>query len=815
MRKLHKFGVFILFIALFGSITYGLFHTPLDEMASIVRGGSGDRVYVLTTWGEDGNLYALRLKDDGSYSLVTAKDGASAKEYTIAGLPASFEPDSLFVADNGTVLLGLYERSGMRLSAYCLYAAKDAMAYQLLMREECDGQTAQEQRLSARLVGLREENDSIRMALVKNDSNSEYQFDPEKTQGLVSNGALTRQSLDSLLANTAQVREEALLLLKQTTLYGSSLSIAPGQADGSLVLAQGGRVFMVDSSGTISELTQRLNPPVWQCGLLLLGIVLAVLVVSYSFYYLVCEVNGLYFPLVMRTLLTLGLLAFLLVTGVLQFLVSPTYTQNSRDNVLKAMQASISTLPSQADSASLVQSAREIASTGDEFFDSELILASKNAQGGYAVQANSTGLPDGNMIENAGLLPGEEERIRQTFSGGSLAAVVERSGETFYCVYELRGDDVLIARVNARLLEQRITDSLTRITYFLYGATALLVLAATVMMGGVSIGVRRVIKGVDLLARSNRPVRVVHQSGDEVQALAGTFNDMSQEIQRNVQNVNSEKSSYLRFVPQQLLTFMGAASVEQVSKTTSASHTMAVMVVGLRFAKTVYESQAQALFDNINQVFERIGPKVAGNAGAIYNFTYDGFDAVFENGPQAAISAAVAIRQEILELNSERELRGEEPVVLRIAIDNGIAMMGVVGDQSRMVPTVVSSCLNTARRLVELAHLLDANILCTGTVAEQASEYGVRYLGKGRDGGALIRVYEIFDGDLYEVRLAKENMREKFSSGIYTFYSGDFAQAKRQFMDIARRQSADGAARHYLYLADKFERESPAEIGLN
>ena len=179
------------------------------------------------------------------------------------------------------------------------------------------------------------------------------------------------------------------------------------------------------------------------------------------------------------------------------------------------------------------------------------------------------------------------------------------------------------------------------------------------------------------------------------------------------------------------------------------------------------------------------------------------------------MGAAVEVRQALLELNAQREARGDAPVELRVALDHGVAMMGVVGDEDRVVPTVVSACLNTARKLVELAQVLDANILCTMVVADAAKDYNLRYIGKSRDGDSVIRVYEIFDGDPYGMRLAKESARASFSAGIYALYSGDYAQAKRLFMEIARQQGEDGVARHYLYLADRFEKQPPDWIGLN
>mgnify|MGYP000491333365 FL=1 len=221
-----------------------------------------------------------------------------------------------------------------------------------------------------------------------------------------------------------------------------------------------------------------------------------------------------------------------------------------------------------------------------------------------------------------------------------------------------------------------------------------------------------------------------------MEALAAAFNDLSGALEEKKENAALAGNAYMRFVPRRLVALLGVSNIEQVDKDTSVSQEIAMMVVRFRFPEAAYQQDAQTLFDNINEVFAHIAGAVSGAGGTIYNFTHDGFDAVFESGPQAAVGAAVEVRQALLELNAQREARGDAPVELRVALDHGVAMMGVVGDEDRVVPTVVSACLNTARKLVELAQVLDANILCTMVVADAAKDYNLRYIARAGMGTA-------------------------------------------------------------------------------
>ena len=809
MRNLRKFCIFLLFTALFGVLAYSLFRAPLLDMADNLRQGTGRRSYVQAVIGEDGGVYGLMKRGEGRYALVSDKDGKK-RQSELSGLPEDYEPDTLFIAHNGAVLFSVYERADAKLSSFRLYCAQDGENFTLLLEKPLEGCNAPAQRQSALIAGLRETDGEVRFVLLVEGKGEGFTFDTAQAQGLVSDGAMDKAAVSALEDGELAAKDAAWDLADINDLDPAEITCLTVTPDGgALALTSSGRLYALNANG-VQDMTSSLYRTVWQSALILLGVVLAVLMAASCCYYLVCEVNRLYFPRVLRTFLTLALLADVAVSAALFYFIAPAYRTEMRANAENALLMSAREIAAK-ETPDLAAAADALAAADPSLWDTALILADKDAAGEYKALSVSADGIEGQTLRTLGL--GEVAKLADEKGEGAYTAL--RGGETYSCAYTRSGNGVLTLSVNARLREAAVTEELTRIAYLLYGTAGLCVLLATLSMGGTVRGVRRVIKGMDILARGNGSVRVVQHSGDEVEALSSAFNDMSAALQRAEKSAATEKDSYMRFLPQQLITYLGVANLNQVGKSTSASHTMAMMTVSLRFARMVYESKTQELFDNINEIFERIGAKVTQNDGAIYNFTYDGFDAVFEKGPEAAVSAAVAIRQEILELNAEREAHGAAQVTLRIAIDHGTAMMGVVGDQFHMVPTVVSACLNTAKRLVELAHTLDANILCTGSVAEGAKKYGIRYVGKGRDGTALIRVYEIYDGDAYEVRAAKKSMRDKFSAALYAFYAGNFSDAKRMFIDLSRRQGLDGPARHYLYLADKFERQQPEEISLN
>ncbi|MDR2615441.1 MAG: HAMP domain-containing protein [Oscillospiraceae bacterium] len=335
------------------------------------------------------------------------------------------------------------------------------------------------------------------------------------------------------------------------------------------------------------------------------------------------------------------------------------------------------------------------------------------------------------------------------------------------------------------------------------------VIVALFMLRGVRRAVRKTTAAVRELAAGGSGAHVNQFSGDELGALALAINSFAKDYSKTTQGARRRDESYMKFIPSRLVQLMGVDSIGEVDKNTALARVMAVLAVRFKLPETARGADAKGLFTQINEVITRCAEFVHKNGGVIYNFYHDGYEAVFSGAASDAVSAAVAIRQDIYAFNKERATSGEPPVALYTAVDMGEVMMGVVGDESRLAPAAVSVCLNSARYLAELAERLEAGVLCTIDVAPEVEAYAQRYIGKYAKTGSK-RVYEIFDGDAQETRAAKEKTRVQFAEGIYLLYARDFSGAKRIFMDIVRQSSADGASKFYLFLADRLEKDGGA-----
>lgn len=336
-------------------------------------------------------------------------------------------------------------------------------------------------------------------------------------------------------------------------------------------------------------------------------------------------------------------------------------------------------------------------------------------------------------------------------------------------------------------------------------ALAILSLTAIVVLSAIGGSIRRLGRGLERYSRAEPWKRLRLETADELEGIASSLNSMAADRESEERRRNRMVESYRRFVPEHVLDLLGRRSILDVDKSTYASREMALLMVSFAFPESLYSesSNSRLLFDSVNAIIERTAPIATRQGGTVFNFSYYEYDVVMENDPARVVSTAVVLQQEALAFNESRAREGLPTVTLRIALDVGNVMFGVVGDSAHMQPTALSSSFTAARELIELCERLDAGILCTEAIASCLKQYGSRFIGKRRTKDGVLRVYEIFDGDPYETRKGKETTLSRFSQAVMAYYSGDSSQAKRIFLELAHETPKDGGVRYYLYLADR------------
>lgn len=872
MTRIKKMLLYLLLVVLLAAFGWEMGGLLIRDCVSVLRDGVGTADYFHVSQGDDDTIYALSLDADGALLVVRGNEqGERLSRLEIPGelLPKNWHLFDFYPASADTFYLSLYalDEAGAMESLQLYRLHTDTMQMDLLLERSGSGATSAEKMDSVRLSSMSKQNGVVTFALLENGEATIYRAMDDAsglTMGetitcgqaqnacVLSDGRLViLRGSELILSDSRQSYSGEGQLLTELRQSGAGLFALDGAglevfymeltspdrrqpvvslenneydisgaadlaitSDGEVLLMMEDGRLLLDRGNTVLDLSSILYRTAGQSVLILAGLALGVLALAFVLW-LICLWRDFRISLLVRWGVLILAVAILGVNAALDELVLP---RMEKDAAARAYDLAGSVTELMMDGSCPDGLNRQIeagiSSAGSgSTLDTEVTVFEKDESGAWRVVQGGQSYPAGARGELTDVF---DARIAlNAVSEGTASCRVSLDGRTNFCFYRSVGGYLAVVRIGGERLMAQTESGFRDITGGVWIVTALLLVLALLALAQIAIALHKVEKGLECLNTGGAGVRIRIRTGDELESVGQCVNTLAQTMRGMEDRQDALTRSYRRFLPERLVTLLEQESLASVDKHTFKSRRMATMMVRFQFPPQVYEKGGQQLFDHLNEIIERTSPIIAKNDGTVFNFSYNGYDAMFDGEPKLAVSTAVAVQQEILAVNKERELDGRPKVKLRIALDVGDVLMGVVGDEHQIVPTAVSSSFSVTRRLIELCDELDANILCTEELISEAAGYGSRYMGQYVDGGKVIRVNEIFDGDTFEVRRVKEKTAKRFSEAVYLLYSRDFSGAKRIFLDLVHHNVGDGGARYYLYLAHELEKDQEQEISLD
>jgi len=168
--------------------------------------------------------------------------------------------------------------------------------------------------------------------------------------------------------------------------------------------------------------------------------------------------------------------------------------------------------------------------------------------------------------------------------------------------------------------------------------------------------------------------------------------------------------------------------------------------------------QPEAVVQRLNQYLTVMTRLILKAGGTLDKYLGDGLMAVFgapipfQDHIQRAIRTAVAIQEEIRQLNESWVARGEIPLQIGIGINSGWAVMGNVGSPDRMDYTAIGEDVNLASRVEGLTKTFDVLIIVSERSVQLLDEelrrnLGLKYVGQAEVKGFTLPVGVYTVGD--------------------------------------------------------------------
>ena len=269
-------------------------------------------------------------------------------------------------------------------------------------------------------------------------------------------------------------------------------------------------------------------------------------------------------------------------------------------------------------------------------------------------------------------------------------------------------------------------------------------------------------------------------------AVAQQLNDMKNSLFE--QQVKLTKA-YQRFVPKQLLEYLGKDSILDVKLGDQVSINMSILFADIRSFTSISEKMSpEENFKFVNSYLNNIGPLIRKNNGYIDKFMGDGVMALFKTSEKDAIIAAIEMHKSLNSYNQKSSINGQDPIKIGIGINTGKMMLGTLGESNRMEGSVISDAVNIASRLESLTKVYKSDILISEDTKKKIKQKNLftRFVDivKVKGKSESFSIYEVVDSNSSNLYKLKKDTIKDFEKGIEHYHNKKFKNAAKLFNKI-------------------------------
>jgi two-component system sensor histidine kinase ChiS len=286
-------------------------------------------------------------------------------------------------------------------------------------------------------------------------------------------------------------------------------------------------------------------------------------------------------------------------------------------------------------------------------------------------------------------------------------------------------------------------------------------------------------------------------------SMIGYQNQLKTVLAAKHKELQASLEAYSRFVPKEFLSLLGNENITEVKAGDQCLKDIAILFSDIRLFTALSEKMTpQENFNFLNSYLKRMDPFIWNNNGFIDKYIGDSIMALFPQGEESALNAAIQMILYLPIYNNQRQSFNYQPINIGIGLHSGTVMLGTIGNERFMQGTVISSNVNLASRLEELTKVYDVQIITSSSIIfglKDPTRYNHRFIDKIKVRGMSepISVFEVFDGDPEEKKEQKRKTQSGFEKAVYAFHRHDIESAYKMFQDIRDERIIDSCIEIY------------------
>ncbi len=254
-----------------------------------------------------------------------------------------------------------------------------------------------------------------------------------------------------------------------------------------------------------------------------------------------------------------------------------------------------------------------------------------------------------------------------------------------------------------------------------------------------------------------------------------------------------------KFIPKQFLKFLGKTSITELELGNQVQKRATTLFCDITSAGKVSSTLSlEENFNFINSYLNVVSPIIRKYDGFVDKYLGDGILAVFPR-PERAMECSKAICRAIEIKNKSHSSLPE--VCIRISIHTGEVIFGVVGEEERKSPTIISDVVNLASKMQDINKLMGTKVIFSKSALNEMPtkyDFAYRFIGsvtaQDLDSESLFENLEVLPRKKRD-RLVK--LKNTFEQGVRDFTDGKYIKARDAFKQVLKYVSDDKAS--YVY----------------
>ena len=240
------------------------------------------------------------------------------------------------------------------------------------------------------------------------------------------------------------------------------------------------------------------------------------------------------------------------------------------------------------------------------------------------------------------------------------------------------------------------------------------------------------------------------------------------------------------------------------------------------FTTLAEKADPEALVTQLNEYLSGMTSVIFSNGGTLDKFIGDAIMAVWGNvrslgtaqDAKSCARAALGMRQALSQLNQAWREQGRMGLGMGVGVNHGEVIVGNIGSQDRMDPTVIGDAVNLASRLEGLTRIYGVDMLVGASAAELVrDEVYLRSVArvqvKGKTKPVDVFTFVAARGEEADSEFLK--WLETYEEALEKFRARDFTDAKILFSRFLEFYPDDLLAKMYLQRALEYEQAPPDE----